>query len=150
MLVSVVSTIFFGTFLYSSFYFAFISTFLIFFFQAEDGIRDGHVTGVQTCALPISIGELINIMQRGNASIDRVNEILDYEADVQNKRTAVKQLAPDIITFTNVSFSYPSSEVMQLTDISLQINSGETIGIVGKTGAGKSTLIKLLLRDRKS
>lgn len=94
-----------------------------------------------------AIGELINIMQRGNASIDRVNEILDYEADVQNKRTAVKQLVPDIITFTNVSFSYPSSEVMQLTDISLQINSGETIGIVGKTGAGKSTLFKLLLRQ---
>ncbi|HLR75388.1 MAG TPA: ABC transporter ATP-binding protein [Virgibacillus sp.] len=94
-----------------------------------------------------AIGELINIMQRGNASLDRVNEILDYEADIVDSEHAVDHLKVDTITFKNVSFSYPETETRQLKDILLHVHKGETIGVVGKTGGGKTTLFKLLLRQ---
>ncbi|WP_404451621.1 ABC transporter ATP-binding protein/permease [Virgibacillus necropolis] len=94
-----------------------------------------------------AVGELINIMQRGNASLDRVNETLDYEADVKNPVSPkfVEQL--DTIEYDHVSFTYPETEVKRLDDIYLHVKRGQTIGIVGKTGAGKTTLFKLLLRQ---
>lgn len=94
-----------------------------------------------------AVGELINILQRGNASLDRVNETLDYKADVKNPANPKKIHAVNTIDFDHVSFSYPSTETKQLKSINLHVSRGETIGIVGKTGAGKSTLFKLLLRQ---
>ncbi|WP_430787913.1 ABC transporter ATP-binding protein [Virgibacillus flavescens] len=94
-----------------------------------------------------AVGELINIMQRGNASLDRVNETLDYEADVKNPEDPKSITALNSIEFDHVSFTYPESEVKQLDDICLDIKNGQTIGIVGKTGAGKTTIFKLLLRQ---
>lgn len=94
-----------------------------------------------------AVGELINIMQRGNASLDRVNETLDYEADIKNPESpkSVQQL--DTIEFDHISFTYPETDVKRLADIYLNVKRGQTIGIVGKTGAGKTTLFKLLLRQ---
>lgn len=94
-----------------------------------------------------AVGELINIMQRGNASLDRVNETLDYQADIKNPESpkSVEQL--DTIEFDHISFTYPETDVMRLEDVYLNIERGQTIGIVGKTGAGKTTLFKLLLRQ---
>ena len=56
-----------------------------------------------------AIGELINVMQRGNASLDRVNETLAYEPDVKNPKHPKLVQEPDYIQFDDVSFSYPSS-----------------------------------------
>lgn len=94
-----------------------------------------------------AVGELINIMQRGNASLDRVNETLDYEADIKSPETpkSVQQL--DTIGFDHISFTYPETDVNRLEDIYLNVTRGQTIGVVGKTGAGKTTLFKLLLRQ---
>ncbi|OZU87878.1 multidrug ABC transporter permease/ATP-binding protein [Virgibacillus indicus] len=94
-----------------------------------------------------AVGELINILQRGNASLDRVNETLDYEADV--KDTAYPKTVAEVesIHFEDVSFSYPSADLKQLSNISLNLVRGQTIGVVGKTGAGKTTLFKLLLKQ---
>ena len=97
-----------------------------------------------------TIGELINIMQRGNASLDRVNETLMYAPEVQD--------APDLaarpmnhvagtIRFHHVTFRYPSSQTDNLSDISFTLHRGQTLGIVGKTGSGKTTLLKQLLRE---
>ncbi|WP_067724941.1 ABC transporter ATP-binding protein [Oceanobacillus damuensis] len=94
-----------------------------------------------------AVGELINIMQRGNASLDRVNKTLSYEADVKSPADPKKVPTVDSIQFENVSFSYPTVERKQLENISLNVRKGQTIGIVGKTGAGKTTLFKLLLRQ---
>lgn len=94
-----------------------------------------------------AVGELINILQRGNASLDRVNEILNYEPDVKNPVDPVQLSEIDQIQFKNVSFSYPNTNIKQLIIDQLTIGRGETIGIVGKTGAGKTTLFKLLLRQ---
>ena len=93
-----------------------------------------------------AIGELINIMQRGSASLQRVNQTLAVDQAVQDPKNPVAANHEANVTFNNVTFSYPSSDLNQLQDLSLDILSGETIGIVGKTGSGKSTFIKQLLK----
>jgi ATP-binding cassette, subfamily B, multidrug efflux pump len=94
-----------------------------------------------------AVGELINVMQRGNASLDRVNETLAYKPDVENHREPVTINVPETIEFHNVTFRYPSSEVNNLQNVSFSIKRGQTFGIVGKTGSGKTTLVKQFLRQ---
>lgn len=94
-----------------------------------------------------AIGELINIMQRGGASLDRVNETLNVVPDVKDAEQPVSVTEPKSIVFKNVTFRYPTSSQDNLIDINLNIKQGQTIGIVGRTGSGKSTLIKQLLRE---
>ncbi len=94
-----------------------------------------------------AVGELINILQRGNASLDRVNSTLDYKADVKDPKQSVQVDSLNSIHFEEVSFSYPETAVKQLENINLNVEKGQTIGIVGKTGSGKTTLFKLLLKQ---
>ncbi len=94
-----------------------------------------------------AVGELINILQRGNASLDRVNHMLNYKADVVDPPNPLQAELVDNIKFSDVSFSYPYTKTDQLSSISFIVNKGQTLGIVGKTGAGKTTLFKLLLRQ---
>jgi ATP-binding cassette subfamily B protein len=94
-----------------------------------------------------AIGELINIMQRGNASLDRVNETLAYKPDVQDPPQTVHVSVPETIEFDRVTFRYPSSPIDNLVDISFKLKRGETLGIVGRTGSGKTTLLRQLLRE---
>ncbi|MDM5283012.1 ABC transporter ATP-binding protein [Peribacillus frigoritolerans] len=95
----------------------------------------------------IAVGELINVMQRGNASLDRVQDTLSYEADVKNSMRLESITNPGNIQFNSVHFTYPSSTVVNLSDISVQLERGQTLGIVGKTGSGKTTFVKQLLRE---
>ncbi|XRL90740.1 multidrug ABC transporter ATP-binding protein BmrC [Bacillus subtilis] len=94
-----------------------------------------------------AIGELINVMQRGNASLDRVNETLSYETDVTDPIQPADLKEPGDIVFSHVSFTYPSSTSDNLQDISFTVRKGQTVGIAGKTGSGKTTIIKQLLRQ---
>lgn len=94
-----------------------------------------------------AIGELINIMQRGNASLDRVNETLGYQADVQDAAVPAEVAEPETLQFQHVTFRYPSSNVDNLVDVSFKLHQGQTLGIVGRTGSGKTTLLKQLLRE---
>lgn len=95
----------------------------------------------------IAMGELINIMQRGNASLDRVTETLGYKADVASKAETTENHAPSGLSFDRYEFKYPSSETINLSQLKLSIKQGQTLGIVGKTGSGKTTILKQLLRE---
>lgn len=94
-----------------------------------------------------AIGELINVMQRGNASLDRVQETLDYEADVKDPLSPVKLYDVNSIGFEEVGFQYPMSQVKNLQNIRVNLQKGQTLGIVGKTGSGKTTFMKQLLKE---
>ncbi|WP_020619964.1 ABC transporter ATP-binding protein [Paenibacillus daejeonensis] len=94
-----------------------------------------------------AIGELINIMQRGNASLDRVQETLGYPVDVREAEDPVRLSEPETIEFRGVTFRYPSSQTDNLKQVSFTLQRGQTLGIVGRTGSGKTTLLKQLLRE---
>jgi ATP-binding cassette subfamily B protein len=94
-----------------------------------------------------AIGELINVLQRGNASLDRVMETLNYEEDVKDPDKPVDIDQPESVGFNDVSFTYPMSHAVNLDHIDLQLDRGQTLGIVGKTGSGKTTFVKQLLRE---
>lgn len=94
-----------------------------------------------------AIGELINIMQRGNASLDRINETLGTKPDVKSAEDPVAVEVPETIRFDRLTFRYPSSSIDNLIDISFTLRRGQTLGVVGRTGSGKTTLLKQLLRE---
>ncbi|WP_195572398.1 ABC transporter ATP-binding protein [Paenibacillus sp. 1001270B_150601_E10] len=94
-----------------------------------------------------AIGDLINIMQRGNASLDRVNETLNYEPDVKDGKESLPIDLPETLTWKNYQFRYPTSTVDNLIHINLTLQKGQTLGIVGRTGSGKSTFVKQLIRE---
>jgi ATP-binding cassette subfamily B protein len=92
-------------------------------------------------------GMLLNQLQKGEAAARRVFAITDLEPSIIDNQDA-KELEGNInsIEFKNVHFSYPETEISVLNGISFNLNSGDFLGIMGHTGAGKSTILKLLLR----
>lgn len=94
----------------------------------------------------ISIGELINVLRQGSASMRRVEEVLDTTDDMEQSGAKVIETAEDIIMH-GLTFKYPSSSNSNLQQIDITIPKGKTLGIVGKTGAGKTTFIRQFLRQ---
>lgn len=94
-----------------------------------------------------AIGELINLMQRGNASLDRIQETLGAKPDVQDQEAPVQVEDPGQIAFDRVTFRYPTSSKTNLAEVSVDLKRGQTLGIVGRTGSGKTTFLKQLLRE---
>ena len=97
----------------------------------------------------IVFSQLIVILTKGATSANRVLEILNINTSIMdNKETLTNKVKNDdsLIEFKNVSFSYEESNEYSLKDINFKINKNETIGIIGGTGSGKSTLINLIPR----
>jgi ATP-binding cassette subfamily B protein len=95
----------------------------------------------------ISFGEFINILQRGNASLDRVENSFAQKPEVQDIEHPISVSQPTRIEMNQLSFRYPGATTDSLQQISIKIHQGDTLGIVGRTGSGKSTLLKQLLRQ---
>jgi ABC-type multidrug transport system, ATPase and permease components len=94
----------------------------------------------------ISIGRIITIVQRGMASLNRLNEIFNVSPEIKDGENLIKTPINGNVEIRNLSFSYPDSKEIVLSDINLIIPKGHTLGIIGKTGSGKSTLVNLLLK----
>ncbi|MEK3724618.1 ABC transporter ATP-binding protein [Paenibacillus sp. FSL H8-0034] len=93
------------------------------------------------------IGRVINTMQRSRASLERINHLLDMKSDIVEIEQAVSSnFNASGIQVRGLSFAYPGEEDEVLHNISFSLQAGKSLGIVGKTGSGKSTLVKLLLR----
>ncbi|XEC95407.1 ABC transporter ATP-binding protein [Paenibacillus tarimensis] len=95
----------------------------------------------------IAFGEFINILQRGNASVNRIQENMKQQREVTEPEHPAHVEMPDRIEFRRLTFRYPEAGSDSLRDVTLTVRRGETIGIVGRTGGGKSTLLKQLLRQ---
>ena len=95
----------------------------------------------------MAISQLIDMHSRGTASLKRIGELLDAEVNVKDREDVyeIDGIRGDI-EFKNLTFRYPDGDYDALSDVSFKINAGENVGIIGKTGSGKTTLVDLILR----
>lgn len=92
-----------------------------------------------------SIGWVTSMVQRAAASQKRINEFLKQQPEIFSKEGAQEMKAGDIV-FENVSFVYPDSGIKALQNISFTLPEGKTLGIIGETGSGKSTVANMIAR----
>lgn len=94
-----------------------------------------------------SIGRVINIIQKGIASFKRLDEIFQVRSEITDELTdnSLTEVNGDI-EIKDLTFNYPDTEEEALKNINIKISKGKTLGIIGKTGSGKTTLVNLLLR----
>ena len=96
----------------------------------------------------VKFANLIILLAKASACAKRINEIFDIKSSITGGSSELDLAGydGDIITFENVGFAYPKAKEEALSDISLSIKKGETVGIIGGTGSGKSSLINLIPR----
>lgn len=133
-----------------------ISFFLALIFGSIDVIN-GRLTFGQLTQFTIYLGQFIwpmlafgwlfNILERGRASYDRVDTLLKINQKINEKDGALDRFDNGDVTFDKASFTYPGGKTPILQNISVQVRQGQTLGIVGKTGSGKTTFLRLLLRE---
>lgn len=116
-------------------------------------LRQGQVMAFvnymsQTLVAIVYVANLVVLFNRGSASAQRVMEVLDTEPSVRD--TAGEPLAVDLcasaLALDHVSFSYAGAQLPSVGDVTLTLGQGETLGVIGGTGSGKSTLVSLLVR----
>lgn len=116
-------------------------------------LRQGQVMAFvnymsQTLVAIVYVANLVVLFNRGSASAQRVMEVLDTEPSVRD--TAGEPLAVDprasALALDHVSFSYAGAQLPSVDDVTLTLGQGETLGVIGGTGSGKSTLVSLLVR----
>ena len=95
----------------------------------------------------IALSSVLSTINNSTIADSRFHEIMDIVPEVKDSENSLSVFNFNKIEFKNVSFKYPFDEIEVIKNINLEIKKGETIGIVGPTGAGKSTLIRQLLRE---
>ncbi len=95
----------------------------------------------------MAISQLIEMQSRGKASLNRITNLLDAEIDVTDKEgvSPLESIRGEI-EFKSLTFKYPDASYDALKNVSFKIQEGENIGIIGKTGSGKTTIVDLILR----
>ena len=106
---------------------------------------NGYFTAIIWPVMAMSM--LIDMTSRGKASLKRISELLDAKADVVDSANVEDaEFIKGDIEFRNLDFTYPDGDFNVLENISFKINAGENVGIIGKTGSGKTTIVDLILR----
>ncbi len=112
----------------------------------EFGIIVQFILYVNMLTWPVAtVGWVSSIIQQAEASQVRINEFLSQEPEITNSVTQKTPITGDI-SFDNVSFTYDDTNITALKNLSFEVKNGETIGIIGKTGSGKSTILDLMGR----
>lgn len=95
----------------------------------------------------MAISELIGMHAQGKASLNRISELLDSKPDVLDRDEVcdVEEIRGDI-EFKDLTFRYPDGEFNVLENVSFSVKAGENVGIIGRTGSGKTTIVDLILR----
>jgi|TARA_B110000483_G_scaffold43063_2_gene53704 ATP-binding cassette subfamily B protein len=116
--------------------------------RLSPGVIAEFIFYVNLLTWPIaSIGWVMSMVQRAEASMERINDFLKINPEIMDKENVViPKSIKGSIEFRNVSYTYPESKKRAVINLSMKILSGETVVIVGKTGAGKSTLVSLINR----
>lgn len=94
----------------------------------------------------VKMANLIITIDKSLACFSRVEKVLDIKPDMEYADSISSKVNNHILTFDNVSFTYPNSKEACLENISFSINKGETLGIIGPTGCGKTSLVNLIYR----
>ena len=131
-----------------------LSTILTVYIGGQEAIAGDITTGniaefiiyVNMLTWPVaSIGWVTSLVQRAAASQERINEFLSITPEIQNPTTDELDLQGNI-TFENVSFTYPDTGIEAIKNLSFKLEAGKSLAIIGKTGAGKSTVAQLIGR----
>ncbi|MCM5663920.1 ABC transporter ATP-binding protein [Galbibacter mesophilus] len=113
---------------------------------ATTGVILKFIIYVNMLTWPVAtVGWVTSIVQRAEASQKRINEFLDLQPEIENTTETPSEIKGRI-EFKNVSFTYDDTNITALKDVSFTIEEGETFAIIGKTGAGKSTVLDLIGR----
>ena len=94
----------------------------------------------------ISIGRIVNVVQRGMASYKRLDEIFKVEPHITNGAAMIDKKISGDVKIQNLSFTYEGADEPALKSINIEIPKGHTLGVIGKTGSGKTTLASLLMK----
>lgn len=97
-----------------------------------------------------AIGWVANMFQRGFVSLERINTIMDETPEITDESVVEKASVKGSVEFKNLDFTYPGTERSVLSNINISIAAGKTLGIIGRTGSGKTTLINLISRLLKA
>ncbi|TGD78589.1 ABC transporter ATP-binding protein [Hymenobacter wooponensis] len=131
-----------------------LSTIVTVWIGGQEVIRGTITTGsiaefliyVNLLTWPVTaLGWTSSLVQRAQASQARINEFLDQKTDIVSRQNLELDIKGDIV-FDHVSFTYPDTGIQALRDVSFRIHPGETLAVIGNTGAGKSTVAALLSR----
>ena len=94
----------------------------------------------------IVISNMVSVFTKAHASMNRVSEVFDLQSCIRDGGNAQPDFTAPAIQFENVSFSYAGTDKYALTDVSFSLEKGKTLGIIGGTGSGKTTLVNLFPR----
>ena len=93
-----------------------------------------------------AVGMFFDTMERGNASYDRVMELLNQQSAIIDAKRGIEQRPHGDIQYQIKQFNHPNDAGTSLSNVNFTLKAGQTLGIVGRVGAGKSTIMKLILR----
>lgn len=114
---------------------------------ADFGVLVEFILYVNMLTWPVAtVGWVTSIVQQAEASQERINEFLNTIPEIRNAPKAINKSITGEVIFNNVSFTYPDTGIKALSNLNFTIKAGQTVGIIGNTGSGKSTILELIGR----